>query len=313
MDRSDVDWKGYWAAVPTPFDKDGTFNEGKLRTLLEYYIEIGVHGILVNGSSGEWFSQSHEERKHVAKVAAETVAKRVPVMVGISDYTPQSAISLGKAAEEAGADGLLASPPPCAKPDPDELINFYRMISDSVALPLAVYNIPALVSTVISVDTLERLADEVPNVVAVKNEVPADQFIASIHRVGDRLRLFDSFLMRNPAAIGVLEQLGGDGFINGGAILGREEAEFFESVWSKDYDRAREIAAREREMGLILYDPKLQVQRYGRGYSSRLKAVMKIVGQDAGYPRLPLLPVDDPASIEDMTRRLDALGLIPRS
>ena len=116
--------------------------------------------------------------------------------------------------------------------------------------------------------------------------------------------------MRNPAAIGVLEHRGGDGFINGGAILGREAPEFYEAVWRKDYKRAKEIAVREREMGLILYDPKLQVQRYGRGYSSRLKAAMNIVGQDAGYPRLPLLPVDDPASLADMTRRLDALGLV---
>ena len=155
MDRNDVDGAGI-GRVPTPFNRDGSFNEEKFRTLLEYYVDIGVHGILVNGSSGEWFAQSHDERVMVARIAAEVVAKRLPVMVGVSDYTPQSAIALGTAAKEAGADGLLASPPPCAKPDPDELVNFYQMISKAVNLPLCVYNIPALVSTVISVDTLER-------------------------------------------------------------------------------------------------------------------------------------------------------------
>ena len=63
MDRNDVDWKGYWPACPTPFHADESLDLDSLRELLEFYISCGVHGVLVNGTVGEWFSQTTEERR----------------------------------------------------------------------------------------------------------------------------------------------------------------------------------------------------------------------------------------------------------
>lgn len=66
MDRDSVDWKGYWIAAPTPFTEVGTLNERALRSVLRLYYDQGIHGVLVNGTTGEWFSQTETERQRVA-------------------------------------------------------------------------------------------------------------------------------------------------------------------------------------------------------------------------------------------------------
>ena len=88
MDRNDVDWKGYWASCPTPFRaSDESLDLDALRRLLEFYVSCGLHGVLINGTVGEWFSQIREERKAVAETAVDQVAGRMTVVIGCTAYT----------------------------------------------------------------------------------------------------------------------------------------------------------------------------------------------------------------------------------
>jgi len=61
MNRDDVTWQGYWPACPTPFHRDGSYDPDSHRALLELYLELGVHGVLINGTTGEWFSQTADD------------------------------------------------------------------------------------------------------------------------------------------------------------------------------------------------------------------------------------------------------------
>src|SRR5215207_3231321 len=112
MDRNDVDWRGYWAAVPTPFHEDGSLALDLLRDLLELYIGEGLHGVLVNGTTGEWFSQSVEERRLVAETAIEAVGGRVPIVIGCTDYTADRVAELARDAVAAGGARFAGTPPP---------------------------------------------------------------------------------------------------------------------------------------------------------------------------------------------------------
>ena len=71
MDRNDVDWRGYWVATTTPFKKDGSLDEEALRKGMRSYPSMGITGVLVNGTSGEWFSQTDAERRLVAEIAVD--------------------------------------------------------------------------------------------------------------------------------------------------------------------------------------------------------------------------------------------------
>src|SRR4051812_33551327 len=112
MDRNDVDWRGYFAAVPTPYGEDGSLRLDLLRELLDWYVEQGLHGVLVNGTTGEWFSQSRDERRQVAEAAVDVVAGRVPLIIGCTDYTADLVAELATHALAAGASGFACTPPP---------------------------------------------------------------------------------------------------------------------------------------------------------------------------------------------------------
>ena len=122
MDRDSVTWKGYWPACPTPFHADQSLDLDSFRALLEWYIGQGMHGIFVNGTSGEWFSQTPEERRLVAETAIELeehglvdVARNQPSeLVAIHESIAEHAVDTHFAAKLVGirdyhrsADGMI--------------------------------------------------------------------------------------------------------------------------------------------------------------------------------------------------------------
>ena len=121
-------------AAPTPFTVDGGLDESGWGELVCMYVDQGVHGLLVNGSTGEWFSQSGDERRRVVEIAVEAARGRLPVVVGVSAYTPGEACELAEHAAACGADGVLATPPPYVHPSPDEVVAFYATLSSGTHL-----------------------------------------------------------------------------------------------------------------------------------------------------------------------------------
>src|SRR6266508_578764 len=142
MNRDDVNWRGYWPACPTPFTADAAYDAGAHRALLEWYVGEGMHGVFVNGTTGEWFSQTPDERRLVAETAIYAVAGRITLVIGCTAYPAREAAELGRHALAAGADGVGSTPPPYAKTYPDETVEYYRDLAAGVDGPVMVYNWP---------------------------------------------------------------------------------------------------------------------------------------------------------------------------
>ncbi len=194
MDRDSVDWQGYLAAFVTPFHRDGALDLETLEALVDHYVGEGLHGIVVNGTCGEWFSQSETERREVAEAAVARAAGRFRVIVGCTSYTADQVAGLATDALEAGADGVLVSPPPYVKLFAPEVVAFYEDVSARVNGPIAVYNWPYGSGIDIDPELADRLAD-VENVVAIKDSTASiDQFFATSRRVRDRVRVFGPYL-----------------------------------------------------------------------------------------------------------------------
>jgi 4-hydroxy-tetrahydrodipicolinate synthase len=308
MNRDDVDWRGYWPACPTPFTRDGAVDVESLRALVEWYVGEGMHGIFVNGTSGEWFSQTPEERRLVAETAIEQVAGRVTVVVGCTSLTAKEAVELGRQALAAGASGIGSTPPPYSKTYPDETVRYYQDISDGVDGPLMVYNWPHGTSVDIGPDLAERIA-AVDNVVAIKDSTPSlEQFFETTQRVLGSVRVFGPFM--GVAGLDFLLEHGGDGFIGGGSLWGARDAGFWESVWRGDVESAYEHARRTDELFPKLWLPGGWGGQFG-AYQSQLKALMRMLGQPGGEVRLPRLPVTDAGSLQRMHEILVEAGLLP--
>jgi len=306
MNRDDVDWHGYWPACPTPFGSDGSVDVESLRALVEWYVGRGMHGIFINGTSGEWFSQTPEERRLVAETAIDQVAGRVTIVIGCTSLTARDAVELGRHALAAGADGIGSTPPPYSKTYPDETVRYFQDISDGVEAPLMVYNWPHGTSVDIGPDLAERIA-AVDNVVAIKDSTPdIEQFFETTRRVLGSVRVFGPFM--GVAGLDFLLQHGGDGFIGGGSLWGVRDAGFWEAVWRGDLEFAYEHARRTDELFPKLWLPGGWGGQFG-AYQSQLKALMKMLGQPGGEVRPPRLPVTDPASLQRLQEIIDEAGL----
>lgn len=307
MNRHDVDWFGYWPAAPTPFQQDGALDAAGLRELMELYLSHGVHGILVNGSTGEWFSQSADERRTVAEVAREAVDGRAPLVVGVTAYTPAEAIELARHAAEIGADGVLATPPPYAHPTPDEIVAFYAEVSEATELPFMVYNWPRGVAVDMAAHAglMKRLA-ALPNVAAIKDSTGDwNRMVGTIEEVADEVRVFGSLAHRRGMAI--MMGLGGDGAIDGGGIGAPFAVQFFDAVRAGNVELAEYWVDRYQSISGRMVHPDYS----GRFASpiSQLKAAMSLLGQPAGPVRAPLLPVDDRERLAALAEILSSASL----
>jgi dihydrodipicolinate synthase/N-acetylneuraminate lyase len=311
MDRSSVDWHGYWPAAPTPFTADGALDETAWADLIELYVTHGVHGVLVNGSTGEWFSQTTTERQRVVEIAVEVAARRVPIVVGVSSYTAAESSALARHAAAAGADGLLATPPPYVHPSPDEIVTFYDRVSSATDLPFMVYNWPRGVAVDIAglPGLTERLAD-LDQVVAIKDST-GDwlRMLSTVEAVSARVRVFGSFLHRRGLA--VLLGLGGDGNIDGGGIGAPFAVPYYQAVERGDRASAEVHVDRYVSLSGSLIRPD-----YSGVFASpvaQLKAAMALLGQPGGHVREPLLPLTDPDALASIAGILTATGLLVSS
>jgi len=301
-------WKGYWVASPTPFFENGQIDENGLTDLMELYVSQGVHGIVVNGSTGEWCSQSTEERIHIAHLAVSQVGNRVPVIVGISTYTPEQSLELARSALTSGADGVMLTPPPYYHLRDDEIFDFYNYINSHISLPIMVYNWPRGVVTDMSEDLMVSLA-RLTNVQGIK-ESSGDE--TKTYRVFERLKREESpvsFFARfiHPTGMKFLTDVGGDGNIDGGGLGVGFAVGFYEAFWRGQSDEMKKFSDSYTRLS-----QQLITSDYSGIYASpisQLKASMRILQQPGGYVRPPLRELRDAERLEEISGILRVAGL----
>lgn len=163
-------FKGAGVAIVTPFHEDGSVNYEAFADQIERQIAGGTDAIIVCGTTGEASTLTHEEHLDVIRYCVEKVAKRIPVIAGTGSNCTQTAIYLSKEAEKAGADGLLIVTPYYNKCTQKGLLEHFKMIAESVQIPIILYNIPGRTGGVlIAPETVCTLCREVPNIVGVKD------------------------------------------------------------------------------------------------------------------------------------------------
>jgi 4-hydroxy-tetrahydrodipicolinate synthase len=159
-------FEGAYTAIVTPFQRDGSFDVGRYRELIEFQIEGGVDGLVPVGTTGE--SPTVDFAEH-ARIVEETVAaarKRVKVIAGTGANSTAEAVELTRHAQEAGADATLQVTPYYNKPNREGLIRHFSTVAD-LGLPTVLYNVPGRTSREIPVDVITELSKH-PKIVAVK-------------------------------------------------------------------------------------------------------------------------------------------------
>ena len=161
-------FKGIFPALITPFDKDDNINYEALKLLMERLISQGVKGFYVDGSTGESFLLSFEERKSLIAEAAGINAGRVTLIAQIGCISTKQAIELAKHAEKYGYDAVSSVAPFYYKFSFEEIRRYYFAIADAVSIPVIIYNIPAFSGVNLSVEQMSCFLKD-PRFIGVKH------------------------------------------------------------------------------------------------------------------------------------------------
>jgi 4-hydroxy-tetrahydrodipicolinate synthase len=293
-----TNWHGIFVPVITPFTKDHALDENAFRELIERLIHDGVHGIIVAGSTGEWFSLTDSERIRLFEVAKDQVKGRVTLLGGTSAIATRDTVSLTKAAKKVGMDGVLLLPPPYVLPSEREVIAGFEAVS-KIGLPMMIYNNPGRTNVNITTKLAEKLS-AFNTIVALKDSIKdLYQISETIRTLGDRLGIFCGL---DPYTLTSLER-GAIGVVAMDAnVITRQFVELYNHAASGRWKETLEIQVFIDRFHAAIWKPNFA------GYAG-LKASLNLMGRPGGWPRPPTLPVegDDQKELE---RALRELGLL---
>lgn len=276
------DFSGVFVVTVTPFTADGALDEVDIRRLVTLMADEGAEGLVVAGSTGEWFSMTEPERIRLFEIVAGENRGRMKLIAGISAIVTGEAVRLAQAAQRTGYDGGLLLPPPYILPTRAELFAFVGAV-DAVGLPIMLYNNPGRTGVNLDGPLLSELL-RFPRIVALKESAKDVQQIArTIRTVGAEIAVFsgmENYLLPSVqrGAVGVVAMAPN--------VLGAQAIGLLPAIVRGD------LAQAFRLQGPIdrLYDEM---------YSGRtnpyvvLKEGMRLRGRPGGHPRPPLLPMSD--------------------
>ena len=231
-------FQGSFVALVTPF-RNGKVDEAKLRELVELHVANGTDGLIPCGTTGESPSLNHDEHRRVVEIVVETARGRIRVVAGTGSNSTAEAIDLTKHAERAGAAGALVVNPYYNKPTQEGLYRHFRVVAESVAIPVLVYNIQSRTAVNVETDTMARLARDVRNIVGVKEASGSlDQMSQVIAACGPDF----SVLSGDDNITLPLLAIGGSGVVSVIAnIVPRETADLVHAALDGDWKRARDL------------------------------------------------------------------------
>mgnify|MGYP001255157766 CR=1 FL=1 len=156
-------------AMVTPFGRDGSLDLDGAQRLASYLVDEQANDALViNGTTGESATTTDAEKESLVRAVVEAVGDRAKVVAGVGTYNTAHTVELARAAEKAGAHGLLVVTPFYNKPPQAGLLAHFTTVADATELPILVYDIPGRTGTAVATETMCRLAEH-PRIVGVKD------------------------------------------------------------------------------------------------------------------------------------------------
>lgn len=272
-------FKGLGVALVTPFKADGSVDFDALRRLLDYQLSNGVDFLCVLGTTAETPCLSAEEKVKVKNIVVEKVQGRVPILLGCGGNNTAAVVESLKNDDFTGVDGILSVCPYYNKPSQEGLYQHFKAIANATELPVVLYNVPGRVGVNMTAETTLRLANDCPNIVAIKeasgNFAQIDDIIKNKPSHFDVISGDDgiTFPLITLGAVGVISVIGN--------ALPKEFSRMVRLALNGDYKNALEIHHKFTELfGLLFVD----------GNPAGVKAMLNIMGLIQNQLRLPLVP-----------------------
>lgn len=273
--------RGILPAMLTPFTADGSaIDTEALAAHTKYLVDAGVGGLIPGGSTGEFSSLSHDERKLLHETVIDAAEGRVPVIAQTGALTAAEAIELSQHAEKAGAAAVMVVPPFYDELSFAELKNYYTEVAAAINIPVMLYHIPGVTGQSASAEQIAELGD-IPGVESVKDSGGnAAELSAELLVHGNRIQVANGW--DHLTFLGLCT--GAQSSVWGAAnIFPKQAVELYEAIAVRgDLKAGREIWTKLYPLVLFLESAS---------YTTRVKAATKLTGRNVGEPRKPFLPV----------------------
>ncbi len=265
--------RGIIPPVPTILNDKGEFDRAGMGIFIDRLVESDVDGLLFLGSAGEFAQLSNPVRKQIAEFCVKHVAGRKPVIIGTGACGTPEVIELSDHAASVGADAVIIVNPYYSLMNEERLYRHYRTISESISLPILMYNFPALTGQDLTPSLVKRIAEDCPNIVGIKDTVDCISHIRDliIQAKGARpdFRIicgYDEYLFSTLA-------LGGDGAIPGTANFAPEiTCGIYKAFQNKDMATIMELLPRLSVLS--------QLYALDMPFSWLLKEAVRVTGSD---------------------------------
>lgn len=236
MDNTKIIYGNHCLLV-TPLKENREIDEESTRSLVNYVIDKGVHGLLPLGSTGEVFALTEAERKRFIEIVVDETAGRVPVGVGVNDSSADVGVLLTKHAESIGVDYIFTCPPYYHPHREYGVLNHVKAIADASTLPLMVYDGGAGIE--ISLPLLKKMADLMPTLKFSKLFLPYPNKIALYEEATQgRVSPFAGHDQMNYLML----LYGAKGMTSAASnILPREQTDMFDFIQQGELEKARKI------------------------------------------------------------------------
>lgn len=278
--------RGVYPILVTPYDESFQVDDDSLQNLVEFNLKAGVHGLGVALGS-EIIALSEAERGHMTRLVVQQVRGRVPVVINTGGPAAELAVLYSRIAEANGADALMIRPPTFLPAGPDQIIAYYRAVSEAVHLPIFIQDTP---ETPVSGSFARKIVERCEQVRYIKVESlpPAYQVGRAVADCGDLLAVFGG--------------AGGSYFIEElrrgavGTMPGCSQPEAFVAVWDA-YQRGDDKIAREAMTRWVAPVNRLASQAPGAFYHVHKEILRQRGIIRTSNVRGPVTPLDE------MTRR----------
>lgn len=288
---------GLSVAIVTPFKTGGEIDFAELNKLVDWHVQEGTDCLVPVGTTGESPTLDHEEHERVIAAVCERARGRIKVMPGTGSNSTREAIRLTKFAKRAGADGALSVGPYYNKPTQEGYYRHFCAVAEAVDLPLCLYNIPGRTGSNILPETIARIAEQCPQLVAVKEAT------GSLDQASQIAALCDITILSGDDSLTLpLMSIGGRGVVSVvGNIVPRDMKALVTAFLAGNLAEAqkwhRKLFPLCRDMLGVATNP------------IPVKAALALLGRGTGELRLPMTSLDD-AGREKVRKTLVQYGLL---
>jgi len=268
-------------AVITPFDSNGVISTDTLWRLCRKLVHEKSDGLVLSGTTGESPNLTKEDRKIIYSTAKDSVGDKAKIIAGTGTYSTSESIEYTKMANDLGVDGIMIVTPYYSKPSQFGILQHFEQISKNTDLPIMAYNIPGRTATLIEIDTLEKLVDDI-GIHSIKDAVGDLNFSKTeLEVLKDKVNIYSG----NDGETIEFMKMGGKGVVSVAShVVGNEIFNLINHVLNDEIESAEQLQTQLLPFFDLLFEEPSP---------GPVKYLLTETWEDVGLPLMPITNVSD--------------------